>query len=178
MTTGRFVRYVRAVRGICIFLTRSSGWEPLAQAIVEVAGHRLAIPFVLEMTFLAWDADNIRPESRNAVSMPAAHARINESVAVLLAERARKGLARMVLAWTEYRGTVLFRQEGSNVMKACLRYCQPALACLLAGQDHLHRVQTPQSGGLSPRSPSQGCRLRSTPHTSHRRSATLSGSRG
>ena len=49
--------------------------------------------------------------------MPEAYARINKSVAVLLAERARKGLARMVLAWTEYRGTVLFRQEGSNVMK-------------------------------------------------------------
>jgi hypothetical protein len=61
-------------------------WKPLTTTVVEVARHGLAIPFVLKMTLLTRDADNIRPESRNALSMPKSHARINQAIAVLLAQ--------------------------------------------------------------------------------------------
>jgi hypothetical protein len=61
-------------------------WKPLTAAVVEVASHRLAIPFVLQMTLLTWDPNDVRPESHHTVALPMAHAWIKQTIAVLLAQ--------------------------------------------------------------------------------------------
>ena len=49
---------------------------PFASLIVEIPQHFLAIPFVIQMAFLNWDADHVRPERRDTLTTIVADAGI------------------------------------------------------------------------------------------------------
>ena len=94
--------------------------------IIKIPSHTLAIPFVIQMTFLDWNADDVRPECRDALAAFVAHAGINETIAAVVAAIGAERTAMCVGIPTKDRGFGPFIQCVDVVNKMLNRADQHA----------------------------------------------------